>query len=388
MMVGVGETYLPAYALSIGMGDIFAGLLTTLPLVSGAFLQLFAPAFLHKISTYKKWVVLSTFLQAITFIPLVYYTFQNAVDFWTLFLVLTLYWASGFAASPAWNYWMGRLIEVEKSQAYFAMRASVSQVGILLGLILGGVALHNKVELGPVTSVFSLLFVFAFLCRLLSTWLLSKQHFSMQWQTPQPLKFYQSWQIFWQNQEKRQFFLKLIPFQIAVFTTGPFVGPFMLSQLKLSYSQFMISIAMLFLGKMITLRILQNKNTSGLKLFLLGAALISVLPLGWLFSSHYYWVVFLQFISGLFWACVEVGLSLIFFRDMSDQEKVPLMTIYNFLNAVAIVVGTGLGAGILYYGQSSLGSYYYLFAIGSFGRILFAAILHKDFSHQKQLKGM
>jgi hypothetical protein len=53
LMVGVGETYLPAYVLSIGMNEVFAGILASLPLVSGAFLQLFTPTGLQKVGSHK-----------------------------------------------------------------------------------------------------------------------------------------------------------------------------------------------------------------------------------------------------------------------------------------------------------------------------------------------
>jgi len=45
VMVGIGEAYVPAFALAIGVGDIAAGLLASVPLLAGAALQLLAPFF-------------------------------------------------------------------------------------------------------------------------------------------------------------------------------------------------------------------------------------------------------------------------------------------------------------------------------------------------------
>src|ERR1700677_4597952 len=44
LMVGLGETYLPAFVLALGLGDVAAGLITTVPLAAGAVLQLVSPA--------------------------------------------------------------------------------------------------------------------------------------------------------------------------------------------------------------------------------------------------------------------------------------------------------------------------------------------------------
>lgn len=378
LMIGVGETYLPAYSLSIGMGETFAGLLATLPLVSGAFIQLFTPQGLQRLRSHKNWVVASALAQALTFIPLVYFTMTTAPNFWMLFLVLSLYWASGFAAGPAWNYWMGRLIQVDQGSVYLAKRAQVSQFGILFGLILGGVALHNKMEFGPFTSVFSMLFVFAFICRLGSSFLLSRQHFQQEWSEKiDKIGIRDSWKIFWKNPTKRKFFLLLVPFQAAVFITAPFVPPYMLSKAKMDYGTFMIAIALLFIGKILSLEVINRLKVkiSGQRMFLIGAMTIAPLPMAWAFSSSHYYIFFLQFISGMSWAFVEVGLAVIFFNDLAEDEKVPVVTLYNFINAIAIIVGSFIGGRILWTLGESMKAYYVLFFVGGFFRLLFAGPL-------------
>lgn len=378
LMIGVGETYLPAYSLSVGMGETFAGLLATLPLVSGAVLQLFTPHGLQKLKTHKNWVVASATMQALTFVPLVYFTLTSAPNFWMLFLVLTLYWASGFAAGPAWNYWMGRLVQVEQGSVYLAKRAQISQFGILLGLMLGGVALHNKVGFGPFTSVFSILFVLAFISRLASSLLLSKQHYQKEWSESAPkIGIRQSWKIFWRNPIKRKFFLLLIPFQASVFITAPFVPPYMLAKAKMDYGTFMVAVAALFIGKVLSLEVVNRLKgkISGQRLFLVGAMTIAPLPMAWAFSIDHYYIFFLQFISGMAWACVEVGLSMIFFNELAEDEKVPVVTFYNFINSMAIIIGTFVGGRILWSLGESMKAYYVLFFLGGFFRLLFAGPL-------------
>ena len=40
VMVGIGETYLAAFVLALGMGEIAAGLISSIPLLAGSVLQL------------------------------------------------------------------------------------------------------------------------------------------------------------------------------------------------------------------------------------------------------------------------------------------------------------------------------------------------------------
>ncbi|WII71792.1 MFS transporter [Bdellovibrio sp. 22V] len=370
LMIGAGETYLPAYSLSIGMGEIFAGVLSTLPIVSGAFLQLITPRGLQRVQSHKNWVVASAILQALTFVPLIYFSATRAPNFWTLFFILTLYWGSGFSAGPAWNYWMGRLVQVEEGNRYFAKRARVSQIGILLGLIGGGVALHNNVEIGPFSSVFTLLFVFAFGCRLVSSFVLSSQFFDPTWKKEPKLGFRASWKVFWANTSKRQFFFYLAPFQAAVFVSSPFVTPYMLAQVKMDYGTYMTAIGVLFVGKILALSLIDRYrgNISGFNLLVFGAGAIVPLPAMWAISSHSYYIFALQLLSGLSWAFVEVGLSLIFFKDIKQEEKVPVLTVYNLLNSLAIIFGTYVGGKFLWYFGENVVSYYAVFILGTVAR--------------------
>lgn len=88
-------------------------------------------------------------------------------------------------------------------------------------------------------------------------------------------------------------------------------------------------------------------------------------------SEAFYFVVALQVLSGMGWACFEVGLALMFFQDLRQDEKVPVLTIYNLLNSVAIIVGTFLGAKFLSLLGEVKNSYWISFVVGSALRIIF-----------------
>jgi len=374
LMVGAGESYLPAYSLSIGMGEAFAGILASLPLVSGAVLQLMTPRLLHRVHSHKYWVVLSTALQAMAFLPLIYFSATRAPNFWVLFFILTLYWGAGFSAGSAWNFWMGQLVPENSSSKYFSFRNRVQQIGILLGIVGGGVALHNKVAIGPFTSVFTLLFVFAFVCRLTSTLVLSKKMYQSEWVLKDQVhRLRDSWKVFWRGQHKKKFFTYLVPFQIAVYISSPFVTPYMLAQMKMNYGQYMGAIAALMVGKIISLSIMQRLkgNFDGFKVMIAGLVLVSPLPALWALSEGYYYVVALQIVSGMGWACFENGLSLVFFKDLRQDEKVPVLTIYNLLNSLAIIIGTSLGAKFLGILGEEKSVYWGLFAGGALLRVIF-----------------
>jgi MFS family permease len=141
----------------------------------------------------------------------------------------------------------------------------------------------------------------------------------------------------------------------------------MLAQMKMNYGQYMVAIAALMVGKIISLSFMQRakSNFDGFKIMMAGLVLISPLPALWALSESYYFILALQILSGMGWACFEVGLSLVFFRDLRQDEKVPVLTIYNLLNSVAIIAGTFLGAQILSFMGEVKSGYWLLFAVGA-----------------------
>src|SRR5271166_1543467 len=70
VMVGIGETYLPAFVLASSGSQLACGLVSTVPLVIGAVLQLGSPWLMRKCGSYRRCVSLCVFLQAATFVPL------------------------------------------------------------------------------------------------------------------------------------------------------------------------------------------------------------------------------------------------------------------------------------------------------------------------------
>lgn len=96
VMVGIGETYLPAFMLAVGMSQISAGLITTVPLVIGGFMQLISPMAIRRLGSNRRWVVLCASLQAVSFLPLVAAALLGSIPPLAAFLVASVYWA------PAW----------------------------------------------------------------------------------------------------------------------------------------------------------------------------------------------------------------------------------------------------------------------------------------------
>jgi len=92
VMVGIGESYLPAFVLALGMGEVTAGLIATLPLVAGGFLQLTAPLGVRWFRSYRHWAALCATVQATAFVPLIAAAMLGKIPTVVVFLIAALYW--------------------------------------------------------------------------------------------------------------------------------------------------------------------------------------------------------------------------------------------------------------------------------------------------------
>src|SRR6478752_121319 len=111
VMIGLGETYFAAFALALGTGETFAGLVATLPMLAGATLQLVTPRLLRQAKSYKRWVVVCVSLQAASLLLMpVAAAFTGRLAAALVFLAAMFYWAASQASGPAWNTWIEEIV--------------------------------------------------------------------------------------------------------------------------------------------------------------------------------------------------------------------------------------------------------------------------------------
>ncbi|HAC91472.1 MAG TPA: MFS transporter [Planctomycetaceae bacterium] len=378
VMVGVGETYLPAFALAVGLGEVTAGLVGSLPLLIGGILQAISPWILRKGVSEQVWVVGASILQGCAFIPLIIAAIHGQMTLVGLMICASLYWAGGLAGGPAWNSWIDKLIPKPIRAYYFAGRTRAAQIATCCGFLGAGAVLQLSRNGGWETHAFAILFAVAWLARACSVGMLAL-HRSPQAKPSQTTK-----PRLEQNPahsssvvaavprvvSARNLIIYLALVQGMVQVSGPFYTPYMLKHLHIGYLGFATLIATAFIAKIIALSRWGEvaKRQGAQRLLLLGGALIVPAPMLWIVSSNYFWLLGVQTLSGIGWAAYELGFFLMLFESVPIAGRVRLLTIYNLANTSAWCIGATVGGLLLHQmGTSSLG-YYTLFAISTVGR--------------------
>src|SRR5262245_9479338 len=135
LMVGTGETYLAAFVLALSMGEVTAGLITSVPMLAGAVMQLVSPMMVRRLGSHRRWVIASAAVQAASFIPLIAAAIVGHIPTAAVFALAAIYWGSGMATGPAWNTWMNGVVPPRLRAHYFARRSRGAQVAVLLGVV-------------------------------------------------------------------------------------------------------------------------------------------------------------------------------------------------------------------------------------------------------------
>jgi MFS family permease len=370
IMVGIGETYIPAFVLALGMGEIASGLVASIPLLIGAILQMISPVAVARLGSNRRWVVTSASLQAASFLPLIIAAVMGHMPLIGVFAAVSLYWAGGLGAGPAWNTWMETVVPFRVRAPFFAMRTRMGQAGTLIGFLAGGAALQYGRHTGHLLEAFAVIFTIAGVCRGFSARFLSRHSETVAMHAEQKhVGFGELWSRIKSGSSER-LLLYFLAVQVAVQISGPYFSPYMLGQLRISYLDFVSLLATSFVAKILMLPACGRFATRFGVRRLLWVGGIGIMPVSgmWLYAHTFTQLVALQFVAGAVWAAYELAMFLTFFEACRREERTSILTMFNLANAVALAIGALIGGSVLKFLDKSPESYLVLFGISSFAR--------------------
>jgi hypothetical protein len=402
VMVGIGENYFSAYALALGLGPTAAALIVTLPVLLGAALQLATPWGVRKVGSHKRWVVAAIMTQMACLVVLpVAALFAGPAAALIAFGAVAFYWAAGLSGNPPWNTWMEEVVPQRVRTRFFACRQRTSQVCLLLAFVIGGLALQAGRSLGRELLVFAGIFLTAALSRFASGCFVAGQSEPSRGRVEEE---HVSFRRLFSAREKAaggNLVAYLLAMQVAVQISGPYFTPFLLKQEQLSYVTYMVLIGIAFVGKLVALpmwgRVGQRIGATGL-LWVGGLAIVPISGL-WVFSDFFMghelrlslpglpqlgtfaisgqvlYLAGVQILSGISWAAYELAMALMFLHGIPRKQRTSMLTIYNFGNAAAMVVGGLIGASVLSSFGVSHNTYLLLFLLSSCVRLAMVPLL-------------
>lgn len=388
VMIGCGEAYFVAFALAMGMGEALAGLLGSVPLLAGALLQLVGPWAVQRLGSHKRWVVLTAGLQALSFLPMIIAALMGRMPAWLMFVSVGIYWALNLGGGPAWNTWIGTVVPGPVRAKFFAARSRKAQLMLMLSLIGAGVLLYfGKKYFGAegqndaYIKVYAGLFALAGIARLGSTWC----HTRISEPVPMPVgqrKVPISTFLRGPNAVSGgRLLLYMLCLTMCAQVSGPFFAPYMLKELGFDYLVFAGLLCCSFMGRVIAMPMIGRFAKKHGASALLWVGGLGVIPMSaiWVISPSPWFLIFVQFASGVMWASYEMATMLLLLETIPANERTSVLTTQNALNAAMMVVGATCGA-LLFKGMGEgMSAYHALFltsAVLRLGTIILLARVH------------
>lgn len=183
VMQGAGANYLTPFIILGGSGLLRVAAFSGLPLLAGAFVQLWAANVTDTIGRRNRMIVPSALIQAFGWLPICLAIFlpQN-VGYWVMLAAYILHVGLANSSLPAWQSLMGDLVPVDRRGRYFGVRNALSGAVLMLSFwAAGGWLTQCDRPGGPALfglsgRDFGFLVLFAVACvaRFISAWYLSR----------------------------------------------------------------------------------------------------------------------------------------------------------------------------------------------------------------------
>lgn len=369
--IGLGESYFAAFMLALGISEVISGLGVVIPQFIGVIFQLLSiRSFFTKYSLKRRIIIFLSF-QAISLIPLIFAGLLKIKSPAFIIGVLGIYWASLLSLNPPWNRLMGHTVPVQFRLKFFSMRNQIAQFSVFVGLIVSGIVLYyakGSLEL----PVYVGIFIIGFILKCLSVYEIQVNHLNYEIAHGNELRvrlrdFLK--RLKGTNQGKLISFL--FAFYITVYFSSPYFNPYMLGKLKFDYLEYMGIMSIAFFGRVLMYRILQNRARPRHidKILLISVLGISTTPLSWALWQNFWWIIFIEFLSGMFWAGLELSTILLYYQKIEDRERTSIITYITLLNTSGMLIGSMLGAIFMKILPNKWDQYLVLFTTSSFLRL-------------------
>ena len=380
-----GDNYIIPFALSLQATNIQVGVLSSMVGLLSPSAQILGSRMMEKYSR-KRILVTGVFLQALmwlSFLALGLLFLSNIVIFLLpilLILFYMIYLTFGNVAGPSWFSLMGDIVPEDQRGRYFARRSLITLAIALASTLVISFILDYSKAAGYLLFGFCIIFIVVLLCRSISAGYLSKHYYP-------PFPFEKSQHVsltsFIKDIPKENFghftlFVALINFGQMI--AGPFFSVYMLQDLNFDYTIFtIINLSASFFGLLIFPLIGRFSDKFGnIEMLRVGAIMIPIIPLLWLFSNPpvLYLILVPQLLSGVGWTTFNLAASNFIYDCVPSQKRGLYVAYYNFIIGIGIFCGGLTGSLILsYIPITFMNSFLFLFLISGIIRAIVVSIL-------------
>ena len=395
---GCGENYFSAFALLLHASPFQIAILSALPQLVGVVAQLASVKVLQYLRLPRRLLIAGGRAQAFCWLPILSLPLIDPEHGpWLLIGCAMLYFGFGHVTAPVWNSLLVDVAEADSRGAYFAKRARTTALTSFVALGLAGTILTLGQRWDMSWIGFLVIFLGAAAARLGAT--SCQTHVSRlmpvhQLDAPHGFRHFLAQAA---SQDFRRFLLFSGLMHFAVLLSGPFFVIYLLRDLHWSYLEYAGWMASSISAQFLTLgpwgRIGDRYGNKAL--LALTASAVPFLPMGYLLSEHYLFLLTVNFFGGVVWAGLSLGLQNYVFDSLRPEERTRGVALANAMNAVGWGLGalTGSWLAMLMPTELSIGAWQltpasnlpFLFCLSGVLRLVIAVSLLRTFAEPRHI---
>lgn len=344
------DNFFIAFALFLQASLLQIAWLTAVPQLIGGWLQI-ASVWLGQYVPRRNLILTSIVLQAASVFGYALLAIFHPQDafYWLLGLALA-YQATSNLIQPLWRAWMGGLIPPRRRGAFFAGRTRLTMLTTVIMFCLGGGLLNLFQASASAWIGFCTIFLCATLGRVLSAKLTWQMH------DPEPDGVVVRSKLLMRSigvvREAtadpvfRRYVLFMAGFQGCVAISGPFFAVYMLSDLGMNYLTYSIALMASILAQFVTLgswgKI--SDRYGNRVVMVITCSIIPVLPLLWLISANFFYLIVIQLLSGFAWSGFSLcGANYLYDLRPRQANFATYAALQSGVTASAVFVGVLIG---------------------------------------------
>jgi MFS family permease len=302
-----------------------------------------------------------------------------------LLVLLAFYHSANNLTAPQWTSIMRDLVSERRRGRYFGHRTRLTTITTFIALITCGLVLHEFDTNGRTYLGFVVIFSIACLARMISLYHLTFLH-EPENPSPAPDMHVSHW---WQSlvaTGATGFSAYFALMNTAVGISAPFFTVYMLRDLQYSYFEFTVLTGTSVLVQFLTLTTWGRiADVYGNRLILVvTSASLPIVPLLWLVSSDFWFLLLIQGLAGMSWAGFSLCAGNLLYELVPRTRRAAYVAFHNVGTAAGVFGGAMIGAGLVLVlpprspllGDSGIASnLLYIFALSGVTRAIVAALL-------------
>ncbi len=389
-MLGLTQSYITPFALALKATTAQIGLLTSVPNFSMALSQLSAPFLSDIAGSRKRFMLPVVFLHALMWVPilLVPYLFHGFPVAWLIGFV-TLSMVLGSVANPAWGSMMADLVPDVIRGRYFSNRSRICSFITLVFSFAGGAILQIYTK--DVFTGFAMLFGGATMFRLISLYYLSRMYEPQIIAVPGPRPKLSAMlrELAASNLGRFMMLVALINFSANI--ASPFFSVYMLRDLQFSYIAYITSTSFAAVSSLVFVPFWGRRADRGgnLKVIQITCWLLPIVPLVWLASSNFFYILAAQVLSGFTWSGFQLASTNFLYDSTRSEYRTRYIAMFNAVAGLSVCFGALIGGFIAPHLPDLLGyNLKTLFTISGVARGISVLVLLRTIAEVRKVPAM